>query len=138
MHYFRKITMGKPVVMGRRTYESLGRVLDGRANVILTRDRDFHVPGAVMASSLAEGLDAARRAAEEAGVDEIMVIGGEEVFREVLPKARRIYLTEVHASPEADTWFPKLDRRDWREISREDHEPGPKDDYAFSFVILER
>jgi dihydrofolate reductase len=91
-----------------------------------------------MAHSLAEGLSQARRAADEAGVDEIMVIGGEDVFGEVLPEARRIYLTEVHATPEADTWFPPLDGREWREVFREDHAPGPKDDHPFSFVVLER
>ncbi|MGH6792642.1 MAG: dihydrofolate reductase [Methyloceanibacter sp.] len=138
MRYFRKITMGKPIVMGRLTFKSLGRALPGRVNIVLTRDRDFVAPGAIMAHSLAEGLAQARRAAEEAGVDEIMIIGGEDVFREVLPEARRIYLTEVHAAPEADTWFHQLDGREWREVFREDHAPGPKDDHPFSFVVLER
>jgi len=138
MRYFRKITMGKPVIMGRRTFKSLPRVLDGRLNVVLTRDQGFVALDAVMGHSLEEGLAAARSAAERTGADEIMVIGGEEVFREVLPQARRIYLTEVHASPEADTWFPPLDKREWREVSRERHEPGPRDEHAFSFVVLER
>lgn len=138
MRYFRKITMGKPIVMGRLTFKSLGRALDGRVNVVLTRDRDFTAPGAVMAYSLQEGLDIARRAAERAGVDEIMIIGGEDVFREVLPQARRIYLTEIHASPHADTWFPDLDMSEWREVSREAYAAGPKDDHAFSFVVLDR
>ena len=130
--------MGKPIVMGRLTFKSLGRALPGRVNIVLTRDRDFVAPGAILAHSLAEGLAQARRAAEEAEVDEIMVIGGEDVFRAVLPQAGRIYLTEVHAAPEADTWFPALDGREWREVSREDHAPGPKDDHAFSFIVLER
>jgi dihydrofolate reductase len=67
-----------------------------------------------------------------------MVIGGEELFREILPETGRIYLTEVHASPEADTWFPEFDRREWREVAREAHKAGPKDDHDFSFVVLER
>lgn len=138
MRYFRKITMGKPIVMGRLTFKSLGRALDGRVNIVLTRDRDFIAPGAVMAHSLDEGLEVARRAAQRAGVDEIMIIGGEDVFREVLPQARRIYLTEVHATPQADTWFPDLDGTEWREMSREAHAAGPKDDHAFSFVVLDR
>ena len=91
-----------------------------------------------MAYSLQEGIDAARRAAAAAGVDEIMVTGGEDVFREVLPQASRIYLTEVQASPHADTWFPELDLSEWREVSREAHEAGPRDDHAFSFVVLDR
>jgi dihydrofolate reductase len=138
MRYFRKTTLGKPIVMGRRTFESLGRVLDKRLNIILTRDPDFAVEGAVVAHDLREALDIAGNEAKRAGVDEIMVIGGEELFREVLPEAGRIYLTEVHASPEADTWFPEFDRRQWREVARESHRAGPKDDHDFSFVVLER
>ena len=138
MRYFRKITMGKPVIMGRRTFKSLPRVLDGRLNIVLTRDTGFVAPDAVMAHSLEEGLAAARASAERTGAPEIMIIGGEDVFREVLPQASRIYLTEVHGSPHADTWFPELDMSEWREASRELHEPGPKDEYAFSFVVLER
>jgi dihydrofolate reductase len=138
MRYFREITMGKPVLMGRRTFKSLPRVLDGRLNIVLSRDRGFVAPDAVMAHSLKEGLDAARASAARTGASEIMIIGGEDVFREVLPQADRIYLTEVHASPKADTWFPDLDPSEWREVSREAHPAGPKDDHAFSFVVLDR
>jgi dihydrofolate reductase len=138
MRYFRKITMGKPIIMGRRTFKSLPRVLDGRLNIVLTRDRLFVAPDAVMAYSLEEGLEAARRSAGRTGAEEIIVIGGEDVFKEVLPQTSRIYLTEVHAAPDADTWFPELDKSEWREVSRERHEAGPKDDHAFSLVVLER
>ena len=138
MRYFRKITMGKPVIMGRRTFKSLPRVLDGRLNIVLTRDQGFVAPDAAMAHSLEEGLAAARESAVRTGADEIMVIGGEDVFREVLPQAHRIYLTEVHATPEADTWFPDFDKREWREVLRERHQAGPRDEHAFSFVVLER
>jgi dihydrofolate reductase len=135
---FRKVTLGKPIIMGRRTFMSLPRALDGRANIVLTRNAAFVAPGAVMAYNLEEALDVARKAAANAGVGEIMVIGGDDVFRAVMPLAKRIYLTEVHASPHADTWFKDFNLRDWREISRERHEPGPKDQYPFSFVVLER
>lgn len=138
LRHFRRTTLGKPVIMGRRTFASLGRVLDQRVNIILSRDPHFTVPGAIVANSLADALDAARRAAEEGCVDEIMVIGGEDVFRETLPLAGRIYLTEVHAEPDADVWFPDWDSNDWREVSRERHEAGPKDEHPFSFVLLER
>jgi dihydrofolate reductase len=138
MRYFRKITMGKPIIMGRLTFASLGRALDGRVNIVLTRNAAYEAPGAIMAYNLEEALDVARRAAAKAGVNEIMVMGGEDVFREVLPQARRIYLTEVHAAPHADTWFPELDMSEWREVSREAHQAGPKDDHAFSFVVLNR
>ena len=139
MKFFRTVTMGNPVLMGRRTFKSLPRVLDGRLNIVLTREDGFDVPpGVVVAHSLEEGLAAARSACAETGAGEIMIIGGEDVFREVMPQADRIYLTEVHAAPEADTWFPELDPDGWREISREAFEAGPQDDHDFSIVILER
>jgi dihydrofolate reductase len=135
---FRKVTLGKPIIMGRRTFQSLPRVLDHRLNIVLSRERDFVAPGAIVAGNLEEGLAHARRAAKEVGVDEIMVIGGDDVFRAVMPLAERIYLTEVHASPKADTWLKDFNLKDWRELFRERHEPGPKDQYPFSFVLLER
>ena len=135
---FRKVTLGKPIIMGRRTFQSLPRVLDHRLNIVLSRERGFVAPGAIVGGSLEEGLAHARRAAKEAGVNEIMVIGGGDVFRAVMPLAERIYLTEVHASPKADTWLKDFNLKDWRELFRERHEPGPKDQYPFSFVLLER
>ena len=135
---FRKVTLGKPVIMGRRTFMSLPRALDGRVNIVLTRNAAFVAPGAVMAYNLEEAMDVARKEAAKAGVDEIMVIGGDDVFRAVMPLAKRIYLTEVHATPDADTWLKDFNLKDWRELSRERHEPGPKDEYPFSFVVLER
>ena len=138
MRFFRKVTMGKPILMGRRTFDSLPRVLDGRLNIVLTRDKAFAAPGAVVAHDVEEAVEVARREAKRTGADEIMVIGGAGLFGATLPQADRIYLTEVKATPDADTWFPELDRREWREVSRENHAPGPKDDHAFSFVVLER
>jgi dihydrofolate reductase len=135
---FRKVTLGKPIIMGRRTFQSLPRVLDHRLNIVLSREPGFIAPGAIVAGSLEEGLAHARRAAKEAGVEEIMVIGGEDVFCAVMPVAKRIYLTEVHTTPDADTWLKDFNLKDWRELSRERHEPGPKDEYPFSFVVLER
>jgi len=138
MKFFRDVTMGKPIVMGRRTFESLPRVLDGRLNVVLTRDPSFAAPEVVSVSNLEAGLEAAKTWAGTQGVDEIAVIGGEGVFRAAMPLADRIYLTEVHAAPEADTWFPELDQGGWQEVSRNDFQAGPKDDHEFSIVILER
>jgi dihydrofolate reductase len=137
LKYFRKVTMGKPMIMGRRTFESFGRPLDGRLNIVLTRNAAFDAPGTVAAYNLDEAVDVARKEAKRTGADEIVIVGGDDVFCEVLPQASRIYLTEVHASPDADVFF-RFDRKRWREISRERHEPGPKDDHAFSFVVLER
>ena len=138
LKFFRKITLGKPIIMGRRTLESLGRPLDKRANIVLTRDESFRPEGVIIAHSLAEALKRARAIAEKDKVDEITVIGGDSVFREALPLAGRIYLTEVHASPPADVFLSGFDLAGWQELSRERHEAGPKDDYPFSFVILER
>jgi dihydrofolate reductase len=135
---FRKVTLHKPVLMGRRTFQSLPRVLDQRANIVLSRDPDFSAPGAHIAKSLEEGLALARDAAKAARVDEITVIGGDDVFRAVLPLAGRIYLTEVHASPDADVFLHEFDLTGFAELSRERHEAGPKDEYPFSFVRLER
>ena len=138
LRYFRKVTMGKPVIMGRRTFNSLPRVLDGRLNIVLSRDPGFVAGGAVMAHSLDEAIDVARASAKLTGASEIMVIGGEDVFRAALPRAERIYLTEIHAKPTADTWFPWFDRSNWHEVSRERHAAGAKDEHDFSFVVLDR
>lgn len=138
LKFFRKVTLGKPIVMGRRTFESLGRPLDKRTNIVLTRDKDYDAPGAVVAHSIEEALRRARSVAKRDGIDEIAVIGGDSIFRETLPLAHRIYLTEVHASPPADVFLCDFDLSEWRELSREHHEPGPKDDHPFSFVLLER
>lgn len=138
MKFFRKVTMGKPVIMGRRTFESLPRVLDGRLNIVLTRDPDFSVPGVVAVASLEAAIKEAQAWAAREGADEIAVIGGEGVFSSVMPQADRIYLTEVHAAPDADTWFPELEASAWREVSRDAYGAGPQDDYDFSIVILER
>ncbi|XSG82884.1 MAG: dihydrofolate reductase [Methyloligella sp. ZOD6] len=139
LKHFRKVTMGKPIVMGRRTYDSLGRCLDGRLNIVITRDRSFEVlPGGAVAHSLAEALQRGREEAALTGADEIAVIGGEALFKESLPIADRLYFTEVHASPEADTWFPDWNREEWEEVSRQRYEAGPKDEHPFSIVVLER
>ena len=135
---FRKLTLGKPVLMGRLTFKSLGRPLDGRANIVLSRDPNFTAPGAQIAGSLEEGLALARDAARAAQAGEIMVIGGDGVFQAVMPLADRIYLTEVHASPQADVFLHAFDLSGFRELSRERHAAGPKDDYPFSLVVLER
>jgi len=128
---FRAITMGKPLIMGRRTHESIGRPLPGRRNIVLSRVADFIAPGCDVLPSLDAALDSIDPA------DEAMVIGGAAVYREALPLAGRIYLTEVDAHLDGDVRFPCLDDRDWREIAAE---PCARDEhhaYAYSFRILE-
>lgn len=129
--FFKQTTMGKPIVMGRKTWASIGRALPGRTNIVLTRDRQFQAEGATVVAD----FDAALAAAGEAA--EVMVIGGAEVYAMALPHASRIYLTEVHAAPEGDTYLPEFSRDDWCETAREDHE-AEGETPAFSFVTLER
>lgn len=136
--FFRRITMGKPMIMGRRTLQSLTEPLDGRDNIVLTRNSEFSAEGTDIVHSLDAALRLARDYAAKRGADEISVIGGAEVFREIMPFADRMHLTEVHAAPDGDTVFPPFDRSEWREVSRERREPGPRDDYPMSFVRLDR
>ena len=136
---FKAVTMGKPCVMGRKTWDSLPlKPLPGRLNVVVTRDGSFEARGAVVCTTLDEALGIAREQAEDDGVDEICVIGGTALFEALLPRARRLYLTEVDAAPEGDAWFPEINESDWREVSAEPHPAGEKDDHAFVFRVLER
>jgi dihydrofolate reductase len=138
---FRTLTLGKPVIMGRKTWESLPtgrRPLSGRTNLVLTRDLSFDVDGAVICETFSEALQIAREQAAEDGVDEVCVIGGASLFELVLPRAQRVYLTEVEGSPEGDVTMPPLDQAGWREVSREAVPAGPDDEYPTVFRVLER
>jgi dihydrofolate reductase len=131
LKFFKETTMGKPIVMGRKTWQSIGRPLPGRDNIVVTRDKDFSAPGA----TVVVGLEAAITAAGDAS--EVMIIGGAQIYAEALSRAARVYLTEVHASPAGDIHLPAFAARDWREVAREDHE-AEGDLPGFSFVTLER
>lgn len=135
---FRRITMGRPVIMGRKTYDSIGRPLDGRDNIVVTRRADMAAEGIHVAFSVEEAVRLARRFAGQRGVDEIMVIGGGEIYNAVMPVAGRIYLTEIHASVEGDTYFEAPDPALWREVSREALERSDKDSAAATLVVYER
>ena len=135
---FRAITIGKPVIMGRRTFQSLKRPLDQRDNIVVTRDPGFRPEGAVVAASFEAALSIARACAGAHGADEIMVIGGAQLYEAAMPHADRIYLTRVHAKPEGDTFFPEPDAACWREVSREALPRGPGDDHAATISILDR
>jgi dihydrofolate reductase len=139
MKRFRAATMGKPVLMGRKTWETLPkRPLDGRANIVLTRDAGFGLEGALLYSGMDVALAAARAIAMRTNQDEICVLGGADIFTETLPVADRLRLTEVAIEPIGDVFFPAFDEREWREISREEVQRGPKDDADFVVRILER
>ena len=133
LQFFKKTTMGKPMIMGRRTFDSIGKALPGRTNIVVTRSADFTADDVEMAADLDQALAIAARH----GADEVMVIGGGAIYAAALPRADRIYLTEVHIDAEGDVDFPALDRTHWRELSRDDH-PAEGDTPAFSFVVLER
>ena len=139
LQIFKQVTLFKPVIMGRKTWDSLPkRPLPGRLNVVLSRDGSFDPKGAVVCESLDEALQIAREQAAEDGAEEVCVIGGASLFAEALPRARRLYLTEVDAVVEGDTYMPPFDETEWREVRREAHPAGPDDDYAFVFRVLER
>ncbi len=129
---FKALTLGKPILMGRRTYQSIGRALPGRTNLVLTRDRGWSAPGVIVVHSLDEALE------RSGGAQELVVIGGADLFRLALPLAQRIYLTEVRAEVPGDTYFPELDRAAWAEVERSAHPADPEHAYPLSFVTLER
>jgi dihydrofolate reductase len=129
---FKALTMGKPILMGRKTYESIGRPLPGRTNIIITRRAGFAIEGCTVVTSLADAVAAAGRA------EELAVIGGAEVYAQTLPFVSRIHLTRVHAQPAGDVRFPALMPHEWRERIVETHPADERHAYAFSFVELER
>jgi dihydrofolate reductase len=139
MALFKATTLGKPVVMGRKTWDSLPKKpLPGRLNLVLSRDASFEPERAVACHDFAEALGIAREQAAEDGAEEVCVIGGVALFELALPKARRIYFTEVEAEVEGDTFFPPIDESAWREMRREPHPRGEGDDYDFVFRVLQR
>lgn len=137
---FRSITWGKPILMGRRTFDSIGRPLPGRASIVITRDTGFvaPTPEVLVVPSLDAALAIGAREAERMGVDEMAVIGGAQIYAQAMPHARRLRLTEVHGEPLGDVFFPVFDAGEWREILREGPLQGEKDEYPFSFVDYER
>jgi len=135
---FRRLTMGKPMIMGRRTFESLGKPLDGRDNIIVTRNTGYRPEGTIVARDFDAALAVAHKCAHTRGADEIAVIGGTTVFEAALPIATRIYKTEVHGAPPGDAYFPPVDWADWIEASREPLARGPKDDFTATLVVLDR
>ena len=132
LKHFKQITMGKPIIMGRKTHESIGRPLPGRENIILTRDKSYRAEGCTVLHSLD---DIYAHCKDE---QEVMITGGAEIYKLALNQAKRLYLTEVHTEIEGDTYFPDIDLNEWQEIEREDHKADEKNEYDFSFVVMER
>lgn len=139
MAWFKANTLGKPVIMGRKTWDSLPlQPLPGRLNIVLSRDGSFEPKTAVPVENFNEAVEMASEQAEEDGAKEVCVIGGTALFELAMPRAKRLYITEVEAEPEGDAFFPAFDEAAWTEVHREAHEPGEKDDHPFVFRILDR
>lgn len=132
MIHFRTITSGHPVVMGRKTYDSIGRPLPKRTNVVITRDTNLTIEGCTMAHSLEEAVALFDKS------EEVFIIGGAQIYRQALPLADRIYLTVIDKEYEGDTSFPEIDYSQWREYSREEFARGEEFEHPFSFITLER
>lgn len=133
MQHFRQTTMGKPIIVGRKTYESFGaKPLPGRLNIVITRDANYSGNGATVVSSIEQALNAAR------DFDEVMIIGGASFYQQILPMADCLILTFVHANFEADAFFPEIDLAQWKEINREDYQKDDKNPYDYSFVTYAR
>jgi dihydrofolate reductase len=137
LQHFRALTMGTPVVMGRKTYLSIGRPLPGRTNIVVSRDPGFATPGLVIAPTLRAALTAARGDALRRG-SEIMMIGGAEIFAQLLPAAARLELTRVHLRPEGDVLLPPIEWGEWEESARCDFPQGPHDDASFTVTSYRR
>jgi dihydrofolate reductase len=135
---FRQLTWGKPVIMGRKTYASIGKPLDGRDNIVVTRQPDFHPPGVYVAAAVEEALALGQRLATDHGVDEVMVIGGEAIFQRALACAQRIHLTRVHATPAGDARFEPPGPPAWRETQRAPMVQRPNDQFPADFIVLDR
>jgi len=135
MGWFRRQTMGKPCIMGRKTYDSLPdrfRPLPGRLNIVVTRNREYEAPGAVVVHSIGDAIKAA------GDVEEIAIIGGADLFRRLLPMADRLYLTQIHGTAEGNVYFPQFEMDDWDEIFRQEHLADERHRFAFTWLILDR
>jgi dihydrofolate reductase len=138
LKYFKQATMGKPIIMGRKTYDSIGKPLPGRPNIIITRNSEFTAEGVIVARSLKDAIAQAEDLAFINGAEEVMIIGGAQIYAESLPSADRLYLTEVHADVEGDAYFPEYDANDWQEQGREDFTAIDPNPYDYSFVVYDR
>jgi len=135
---FKRDTMGKPIIMGRKTWESIGRPLPGRANIVVTRNAGFRAEGADVVSSLKDAVTLANVKARCAGIDEICLIGGGQLYSDGLVLADRLYVTHVMAEPEGDTMFPQILPSEWKPVLREEYPAGEKDSADTIYVVYER
>jgi dihydrofolate reductase len=132
LRHFKALTVGKPIIMGRKTWESLPGLLPDRPHIVVTSDTDYRAKGCTLVHSIDEALAAA------GDVPEVMIVGGGAFYAQLLPRADRLYLTIIHAEFEGDTLFPEYDPSQWQETERESHSPDDKNPYAYTFITLER
>jgi dihydrofolate reductase len=138
LQHFRRVTTNHPIIMGRKTYESIGRVLPERTNIVVTRDPAFTAPGTVRATSVDAAFGYAREDADKRGVDAVMVIGGSDIFALTMADADVLEITRVHSTPEGDVKFPEIAPAHWREVRSERHARGPHDDAEFTVLTYAR
>ena len=136
LRHFKSLTMGKTIVMGRKTYQSIGRPLPGRANIIITRQTSYEVPGAVVVNSIEDALKVCRETSVHDS--EIFIIGGEKLFRQTIKICQRMYITEIQRDFEGDTFFPEFNPNDWEETQRDKHFSDDDNRMEYHFVILDR
>jgi dihydrofolate reductase len=134
MKFFKNVTWGMPVLMGRKTFEALGKPLAGRKNIVISRDNSIDNDKIVVVKNIEDAMFVAR----QTDAKELMVIGGGEIYKALFEKAGRIYITRVDAEPEGDTWFPVIDHKHWHLMSKKDHEADEKNAYNYSFQVWER
>lgn len=135
---FKKLTLGKPVIMGRKTWQSLGRPLPGRTNIVITRDASYKADGAVVVPTIAAGLEAGIAAVLQAGIDEVCIIGGAQIYAQAMEQATRLHVTHINAEIDGDAFFSPISAQDWQIISEENVPAGEKDNYATRYVVYER
>ena len=142
LKYFKQVTLGKPIIMGRKTYDSIGKPLPGRTNIVITRQADYQPANANDSVRVVSSLEAARDLAEQIllinGQDEAMIIGGAEIYALALPLVDRMYITEVHADVEGDAFFPEYNAEEWQDVAREDFNAEGPNPYDYSFVVYQR
>ena len=138
LKYFKQVTFGKPVIMGRKTWESLKGPLPGRTNIVITRQQQYLAEGAKVVATVDEAITMAENVAFIEGQEEAVIMGGAEIYALALPQTQRLYLTEVHAEVDGDTFFPEYDTSEWKEIGREDFPAEGPNPYDYSFVVYER
>ncbi len=138
LKYFKRTTTGKAIIMGRKTYDSIGRPLPNRTNIVISRNANFSAEGVKVVSSLEAAIELAQEVNFINGVEEVMVIGGASIYEEALPKADRLYLTHVHAEVKGDAYFPEIDLSQWAQVTCEDHDASEKNPYAYSFAVYDK